>query len=89
MERVITPDDVGKFKSDRKLKSRARQNVIYEAGLFLGLLGRENVIIINTGVDEIPSDIGGVIYAPSITSDDSAWRTELKEKINAIIEWRL
>lgn len=86
---LITPDDVGKLKSNRKLKSRARQNVIFEAGLFLGLLGRENVIIVNEGVEDIPSDIGGVIYAPSINNSDSEWRTELEKKINSIIKWRL
>jgi fructose-1,6-bisphosphatase/inositol monophosphatase family enzyme len=86
---LITPDDVGKFKSDSNLKTRARQNVIFEAGLFLGLLGRDNVIIVNAGVEEIPSDIGGVIYAPSINNSDSAWRTDLGKKIKSIIKWRL
>ncbi len=86
---LITPDDVGRIKSDRKLETRARQNVIYEAGLFLGLLGRENVIIVNAGVEELPSDIAGVIYTSSMKGSDSTWRTELAKKINSIIEWRL
>lgn len=56
---LMTPDDSG----DEQTGSlrRARQNVILEMGWFMGRLGRENVMLINQGV-ELPSDVSGVLY---------------------------
>lgn len=60
---LLTDDDVGKSKSEENLKPRARQNVIFEMGYFIGLLGRENVCcIINNASIEKPSDINGIVY---------------------------
>lgn len=45
------------------LKTRARQNVVFELGLFIGALGRENVCCLLQGnVEEKPSDISGILY---------------------------
>lgn len=45
------------------LKTRARQNVVFEFGLFIGALGRENVCcLLQESTQERPSDIGGVLY---------------------------
>jgi len=45
-----------------KLNHRARQNVLFEYGLFLGVLGRQKVECIwNKKLGEEPSDIKGVI----------------------------
>jgi|GEM_PF-756355 len=45
------------------LQDRARQNVIFELGLFIGALGRENVCYLKQkDVKEIPSDIKGILY---------------------------
>jgi predicted nucleotide-binding protein len=47
------------------LKKRARQNVVFELGLFIGALGRENVCcLLRKGVEEKPSDIDGILYKP-------------------------
>lgn len=47
------------------LNERARQNVVFELGLFLGALGRENVCcLLHKDVKEKPSDIDGVLYKP-------------------------
>lgn len=49
---LLTPDDVGKLKdSESALKTRARQNVIFEAGYFMGKLGRNRTILLS-GVEE-------------------------------------
>ena len=41
---LLTPDDVGAFRDDKnKQKPRARQNVIFEFGYFIGKLGRKRV----------------------------------------------
>lgn len=45
------------------LEGRARQNVLFELGLFIGALGRENVCFLKQkNLKEIPSDLNGVLY---------------------------
>ena len=63
---LATPDDDGKSKSEDAYKSRVRQNVVLELGMFLAKLGREKVVILlkNTENFEKPSDIHGLIYIP-------------------------
>ena len=63
---LATPDDEGRAKSEDGYKSRVRQNVVLELGLFLSKLGREKVaILLKEAVDfEKPSDIQGLIYIP-------------------------
>jgi predicted nucleotide-binding protein len=51
------------------LPSRARQNVVFELGLFIGALDRKNVCcLIQNGIGEKPSDIHGILYKPFATS---------------------
>lgn len=65
---LLTPDDYG-FKADELKKSenerkgsfRARQNVIFELGFFIGKLGRRSVCYLFKDID-LPSDISGLIY---------------------------
>src|SRR3989338_10876981 len=62
---LLTPDDVGaNVAASDDLKRRARQNVIFEMGYFLGILGRKSgrVILLYKPPLEIPSDISGVVY---------------------------
>ena len=62
---LFTGDDIGKEKSEHVEKQRARQNVVYEAGYFMGKLGRERVImLVDEGID-LPSDLQGVVYTDS------------------------
>lgn len=63
---LATPDDDGKSKSETAYKSRVRQNVVLELGMFLAKLGRERVaILLKEATDfEKPSDIHGLIYIP-------------------------
>lgn len=58
---LYTSDDLGHLPGDAE-KSRARQNVVFEHGLLIGLLGRERTCAIIKGDLEIPSDIQGMIY---------------------------
>lgn len=56
---LFTPDD------DSEGNKRARQNVIFELGYFLGKFQDEKnrrIIILKKGQIEIPSDISGVLY---------------------------
>ena len=66
---LLTPDDIGysveeeqKREEDKLKKLRARQNVIFEFGYFVGKLGRERVSCIYKPDLELPTDISGVIY---------------------------
>jgi len=54
---LLSPDD--KIEDGN---SRARQNVIFEIGYFIGKLGKEKVRLLKKGDVEIPSDLQGVLY---------------------------
>ena len=60
---LLTPDDVGAMASKpRDLHPRARQNVVFEHGLFVSHLRPNRVCaILRKGV-ELPSDLHGVLY---------------------------
>ncbi|MEI6124509.1 MAG: nucleotide-binding protein [Bacteroidota bacterium] len=66
---LLTPDDIGyaieeneKNEMDRLLELRARQNVIFEFGFFVGKLSRKNVCCIYKEGVTLPSDLNGLIY---------------------------
>ena len=40
-----------------------RDNVVFEAGYFIGLKGKRNVLIIREVGSKMPADLGGDIYA--------------------------
>ena len=83
---LVTPDDIGalKNKEDDELNDRARQNVVFELGYFMGKLGRERVCLLLKDQVELPSDIGGVVY---IDMDaHGAWRETLRREISAVIK---
>ena len=63
---LFTPDDVGKAVSENETKTRGRQNVVFEAGYFMGLLGRNNTILIKSDNSiELPGDLDGIVYSDS------------------------
>lgn len=74
---LMTPDDQGSLVGE-PLEPRARQNVIFELGYFIGRLGRQKVIALNDGV-EPPSDIAGVLY---IRYGDN-WKETLRGELRA------
>jgi predicted nucleotide-binding protein len=62
---ILTPDDVGYLATNSSdSKPRARQNVVFEHGLFAGYLKPERVCAIRKGNVEAPSDLQGVLYKP-------------------------
>lgn len=79
---VMTPEDEARVKGGgRRLKPRARQNVILELSFFIGLLGRGRVVAMPVGSVERPSDIDGVLYVPFDDSND--WRVLLIRELTA------
>lgn len=66
---LLTPDEVAylavedsKPESERSKELRARPNVIFEFGYFVGKLGRSRVCCLYTGNVSLPSDVSGMIY---------------------------
>lgn len=76
---LFTADDVGNVKAAEKYNSRARQNVIFETGYFMGKLGRDHVVILADQGVEMPSDLSGVVY-----TNTASWQFELLKEMNAI-----
>jgi predicted nucleotide-binding protein len=74
---LMTPDDEARAKRTPAgdTEERARQNVVFELGYFYGKLKRENVIVLNFGV-ELPGDINGLVY---IGRDD--WKVDLAREL--------
>ncbi len=77
---LLTPDDA---VSDRQHPEnptyRARQNVVFEMGYFLGKLGRKGLCVLHKREVEFPSDIKGIVYIEM----DSAhgWRIYLAREL--------
>lgn len=72
---LLTPDEVAytadqeSIKDEKRTKEkRARPNVIFEFGYFIGKLGRSRVCCIHKGDIDIPSDLSGFVYK-KITSN--------------------
>lgn len=66
---ILTPDEVAYLASeegvpdvDRKKERRARPNVIWEFGYFVGRLGRKRTCCLYNGDVVLPSDLSGLIY---------------------------
>jgi len=76
---LFTADDSGKGNKESDYRKRARQNVIFETGYFMGKLGRQNVIMIADGEIEIPSDMQGVVY-----TDNTYWQVAVLKELKEI-----
>ena len=73
---LYTACDIGGAKSEpNNPKLRARQNVVFEHGLLIGKIGRENVVALVKEDVETPGDISGMVYE---TMDiGKAWKFKL------------
>ncbi len=76
---LLTPDDTCIDDGSKKRILRARQNVIFELGYFIGKLGRQRVCALYKEGVEIPSDFQGVLYIP--LDSKGAWKFELSKEI--------
>jgi predicted nucleotide-binding protein len=79
---LLTPDDKITISTDNdetdqpntKKLNRARQNVVFEMGFFMGKRGRERVCCIYKGVEK-PSDIDGIVYKSYDNSVNDLYRS--------------
>ncbi|WP_237143442.1 TIR domain-containing protein [Phyllobacterium zundukense] len=83
---LITPDD--EIVPGDPSKSRARQNVIFELGFFLGALGPAKVAALVTRPVETPSDYDGVVWTDY--DGAGAWKIQIAKEMEAVgysIDW--
>lgn len=67
--------------SPNEIKSRARQNVVFEHGFLISKLGRNNVCALVKDDIEKPNDISGVVY---ITFDSNGgWKIPLAKEMKS------
>ncbi len=79
---LLTPDDIGSSRAEQdNLKSRARQNVVFELGFFLGKLGNERVCALKKGDLDLPSDYQGVLWIN--IDENNAWQLLLAKELKA------
>lgn len=83
---LLTPDEVaytndqeGLADDRRKKEARARPNVIFEFGYFVGRLGRQRVCCLVKGTVARPSDIEGLVYKPVNDSVENIGFSIIKE----------
>ena len=79
---LLTADDVGgeapSDGSNPTLRPRARQNVVFELGFFVGRQGRARTVVLFEDDVEPPSDFAGVVY---ISLGDDSWRYKLLQEL--------
>lgn len=77
---LMTADDLGSSTENPDAReSRARQNVVFELGFFVGRLGRGGVVALKEESVTVPSDISGVLYIDFDAA--GAWRLKLAKEI--------
>jgi hypothetical protein len=76
---LMTPDDEGGPISSAERRARARQNVVFELGFFIGQFGPERVVALLKGDVEKPSDFNGIAYINLDTHD--RWKAELAREL--------
>ncbi len=79
---ILSGDDVGglQVQETGKLNPRARQNVIFELGIFLGRLGRGRVCLLYRKGVELPSDLSGLGYVEM--DSGGTWKMKLAREMN-------
>ena len=79
---LFTPDDEGSLADETNgLEPRARQNVIFELGYFIGKLGRDRVCVLVKGKVGMLSDYEGVLYI--LFDDNYGWQLKLVRELQS------
>lgn len=79
---LLTADDLGRSAAleTGDERPRGRQNVVFELGFFIGLIGRARVAVLFDHGVELPSDISGLVYIP--LDDAGAWKGKLASELD-------
>jgi len=78
---LLTGDDHGGVVGTDSFAMRARQNVVFELGYFIGRLGRNRVCALYQPGVELPSDYSGVLYYELDVG--GSWRLQLARELKA------
>ncbi len=82
---LLSPDDLAfeKNQEAKDAKLRARQNVIFELGYFIGKIERKHVLVLYHEEKnfDMPSDYSGVLYTPY--DNAGRWRYDLVRELKA------
>ncbi len=76
---LLTPDDEGCKRGSEDHEPRARQNVVFELGYFVGRRSRDRVCDLKRGDVEIPSDLHGIAYIPF--DEENGWKLTLAREL--------
>lgn len=76
---LFTKDDIVIEKNGSSELFRARQNVVFETGYFMGKIGRDKVIILSDSDIDMPSDLGGIVYTRY-----GEWKTSVLRELKDI-----
>lgn len=76
---LFTADDLGRAKAAPDDQPRARQNIVFEAGYFMGKLSRSRVVIIAESGVELPSDMQGIVY-----TNKNNWEIDVLKELKAM-----
>lgn len=83
---LFTPDEISYLSKeeslndvDRKKELRARPNVIFEFGYFVGRLGRSKVCCLHTSNVVLPTDLSGMVYKSYNNSIEEAAYSIIKD----------
>lgn len=80
---LYTPCDIGGKQVEKpELKSRARQNVVFEHGFLIGKIKRQNVCALVKGDVELPNDISGVVYVQMDNAE--SWKYTIAKEMKAV-----
>ncbi|MDE8644705.1 nucleotide-binding protein [Rhodococcus qingshengii] len=87
---IATGDDLGRLAGANSAaeQPRARQNVIFELGYFIGKLGRDRVALLFDPSVERPSDTDGIVYIP--LDSHGGWKVKLAnelQKADYSVDW--
>jgi predicted nucleotide-binding protein len=77
---LMTPDDEAGIAGATNRRPRARQNVVFELGFFIGKLGPASVAALLKGDVEKPSDFDGIAYIPFDAG--SRWKADLARELH-------
>jgi hypothetical protein len=75
-----------KLDGDRPDRAAPRDNVVFEAGLFMRAKGKERTLIIREAGAKMPTDLGGVIYEQLKDRNDIS---TIERKLRKFLEDRL